>query len=166
VLGTSRPGRLRPALPDGRADAGELLDGPIAARTVASGIPTMLQLALAYHSAGYKGDSTAVLAGVNAQHGLHHIEGTHRQSGFLHVFGHAEQAAAYYGYLWSQVLGDDMCTRFEVAGPLDPATGAGYRRTVLERGGTTDATLMVRDFLGRAPSSTAFLRWTGLTGLG
>jgi thimet oligopeptidase len=149
---------------------GELLDGLMAARTVASGVPTMLQLALAtldlaYHSAGYEGDSTAVLAGVYAQHGLHHIEGTHRQSGFLHVFGHAEQAAAYYGYLWSQVLGDDMYTRFEAAGPLDPATGAAYRRTVLERGGTTDATVMVRDFLGRAPSSAAFLRWTGLPGL-
>lgn len=148
---------------------GELLAGLVAARTAASGVLTMLQLALAtldlvYHSDKYQGDSTATLAAVYAQHGLQHIEGTHRQSCFLHVFGHAGQDAAYYGYLWSQVLGDDMYTRFEAAGPLDPATGAAYRRTILERGGTTDANQMVRDFLGRAPSSAAFLRGIGLTG--
>lgn len=44
--------------------------------------------------------------------------------------------------------------------------GAAYRRTVLERGGTTDANQMVRDFLGRAPSSAAFLRGMGLPGQG
>ena len=27
--------------------------------------------------------------------------------------------AGYYGYLWSQALGDDMYTRFEETSPLD-----------------------------------------------
>ncbi len=144
----------------------KLLAGLIAAKNVSSGILTMQKLArstldLAYHSAGYGGDSTATLADVYAQHGLRHMKGTHLQSGFIHLFGYD---AAYYGYLWSQVVGDDMYTRFEAAGPLDPATGAAYRRTVLERGGTTDANQMVRDFLGRSPSSAAFLRGIGLTG--
>jgi thimet oligopeptidase len=146
---------------------GELLAGLLAARTAGSGVRTMQHLArarldLAYHSAGYGGDSTATLADVYAQHGFRHLEGTHLQSGFHHLF--AGYDAAYYGYLWSQVLGDDMYTRFEATGPLDPATGAAYRRTVLERGGTTDPNLMVREFLGRAPSSAAFLRGIGLTG--
>jgi thimet oligopeptidase len=144
----------------------ELLAGLIAAKTAASGVRTLQHLSLttldlAYHSAGYEGDSTATLAEVWAQHGILFIEGTHLQSGFLHLFGYD---AAYYGYLWSQVLGDDMYTRFEAAGPLDPATGAAYRRTVLERGGTVDANLMVRDFLGREPSNAAFLRGIGLAG--
>lgn len=142
----------------------KLLAGLIASRYAASGVLTLQDrsratLDLAYHSAGYGGDSTATLAEVYAQHGLRHIEGTHLQSGFIHLFGYD---AAYYGYLWSQVMGDDMYTRFETAGPLDPATGAAYRRTVLERGGTVEANLMVRDFLGREPSSAAFLRWIGL----
>jgi thimet oligopeptidase len=144
----------------------ELLAGLIAAKKVASGVLTLQGLSratldLAYHSARYGGDSTATLAEVYAQHGLRHLEGTHLQSGWVHLFGYD---AAYYGYLWSQVLGDDMYTRFEEAGPLDPATGAAYRRTVLERGGTVGSDLMVRDFLGREPSNAAFLRGIGLTG--
>jgi Zn-dependent oligopeptidase len=59
-------------------------------------------------------------------------------------------------------MGDDMYTRFEAAGPLDPVTGAAYRRAVLARGGTVDGGVMVRDFLGREPNSAAFLREIGL----
>jgi thimet oligopeptidase len=144
----------------------DLLAGLIAAKTAASGVHTLWQLAfatfdLAFHSPGYGGESTATVAEAYAQHGLTHIEGTHLQSGFLHLFGYD---AAYYGYLWSQALGDDMYTRFETAGPLDPTTGAHYRHTVLERGGTIDAQAMVREFLGREPSNAAFLRGIGLAG--
>jgi thimet oligopeptidase len=145
---------------------GELLTRLIAAKTAASGVLTLQQLFrttldFAYHCAGYKGDSTAVLAEVYAQHGFGYVEGTHMQSGFIHLFGYD---AAYYGYLWSQVMGDDMYTRFEAAGPLDAGTGAVYRRTVLEPGGTVGGDVMVRDFLGREPSNAAFLRGIGLTG--
>jgi thimet oligopeptidase len=144
----------------------ELLAGLAAAKTAASGVLTLWQLAfatldLAYHSADYAGDSTATFAEVYNRHGLAHIEGTHLQSGFTHLFGYD---ATYYSYLWSKVLGDDMYTRFEAAGLLDPDIGAHYRRTVLERGGTVGAEVMVRDFLGRAPSNDAFLRDIGLQG--
>jgi thimet oligopeptidase len=142
----------------------QLLNGLAAAKTAASGVLTMWQLAFAtldatYHSAHYAGESTATFAKVYTQHGLAHIEGTHPQSGITHLFGYD---AAYYSYLWSKVLGDDMYTRFQVAGPLDPATGAHYRRTVLERGGSVDAEAMVHDLLGRDPSHDAFLREMGL----
>ena len=68
----------------------ELLAGLLAARTAASGVRAMQQLAratldLAYHSADYGGDSTATLADVYAQHGFRHLEGTHLQSGFHHL---------------------------------------------------------------------------------
>ena len=142
----------------------ELLSGLIAAKNVASGFNTMWQLAFAtldfaYHTTAYAGDSTATVAQVYARHGLDHLEGTHLQSGFSHLFGYD---AGYYGYLWSQAIGDDMYTRFESSDPLDPATGANYRRAVLERGGSVDAGVMVREFLGRDPSNTAFLRGIGL----
>ena len=158
-------GRLARHYRTGEPMPQELLSALVSARTVGSGIHTMWSLAfttldLAYHSAGYTGDSTSTLAEIYAQHGLEHIEGTHLQSGFPHLFGYE---AGYYGYLWSQAIADDLYTRFEAAGPLDAATGAQYRRTILERGGSVDAAVMVREFLGREPSNAAFLRGIGLT---
>ncbi|HMO95449.1 MAG TPA: M3 family metallopeptidase, partial [Tepidiformaceae bacterium] len=91
--------------------------------------------------------------------GFPYTPGTHFQSGFGHLFGYD---AGYYGYMWSHVFGDDMYTRFEEAGPLDPATGMHYRKTILERGGTVDGDQLVRDFLGREPNNEAFLRGLGL----
>jgi thimet oligopeptidase len=70
--------------------------------------------------------------------------------------------AGYYGYLWSQVFGDDMFTRFEATDPLDEATGRDYRAKVLARGGSVDGSVMVREFLGREPNQDAFLRGLGL----
>lgn len=144
----------------------DLLTALRSAKTAVSGVQTMWQLAFAtldfaYHSDRYAGDSTTTLAQIYARHGLDHLEGTHLQSGFSHLFGYD---ASYYSYLWSQAIGDDMYTRFEEAGPLDPSTGAHYRRTILERGGSLDAGAMVREFLAREPSNTAFLRGIGLTG--
>lgn len=141
-----------------------LLNGLIAAKNAGSGLRTMWALAysaldLAYHLPEYAGDSTATLIDVYARHGMEYQEGTHLQSGFPHLFGYE---CGYYNYLWSQAIGDDLYTRFEAAGPLDPATGAQYRRTVLERGGSVDADVMVREFLGREPSNAAFLRGIGL----
>ena len=147
----------------------DLLTALRSAKSAASGVQTMWQLAFAtldfaYHSDQYANDSgsstTTTVAEIWARHGLDHLEGTHLQSGFSHLFGYD---TSYYSYLWSQAVGDDMYTLFEAAGPLDPATGAHYRRTVLERGGSLDAGVMLREFLGREPSNTAFLRGIGLT---
>lgn len=142
-----------------------VLDSLIAARNVGSGVGTLLQilfatLDFAYHSPGFAGDTTAMLRETHERVGFPYVAGTHFQSGFGHLFGYD---AAYYGYLWSLALGDDMYTVFEEAGPTDPATGARYRRTVLERGGSVDGTVVVRDFLGRDPDNAAFLRHLGLT---
>ncbi|WP_042391967.1 M3 family metallopeptidase [Streptacidiphilus carbonis] len=154
----------------GEALPEQLLAGMVAAKNVDSGLATMRQLYfsaldLAYHSPGFDGDSTAVLKEVSERYGFTHLEGTHFQSRFSHLFGYE---AGYYGYLWSQTLGDDMYTRFTEAGPTeagttDPGPGLAFRRTVLERGGTVDGDQLVRDFLGRAPNHDAYLR--GLGGL-
>lgn len=141
-----------------------LLDSMIAAKTASSGITTLRQLYfgildMAYHSPGFEGDSTATMRELHPVTGFPYPDGTHFQSGFGHLFGYD---AGYYGYMWSHVFGDDMYTRFEDAGPLNPVVGADYRRLILERGGTVDGDQLVRDFLGREPNNRAFLRDLGL----
>jgi thimet oligopeptidase len=136
----------------------------IAAKNLNSGVATLRQLFFAsldfaYHSPGFAGDSTATVRELHPITGFPYSAGTHFQSGFGHLFGYD---AGYYGYLWSHVFGDDMYTRFEASSPLDRATGARYRGTILERGGAVDGDQLVRDFLGREPNSDAFLRGLGL----
>lgn len=142
----------------------DLIDAMVAAKNLDSGVMTLRQLLfatldMAYHSPGFDGDTTTTLRDLHAISGFPFPEGTHFQSGFGHLFGYD---AGYYGYLWSHVFGDDMYTRFEAAGPLDAATGAAYRQSVLERGGTVDGQELVHGFLGREPNNEAFLRGLGL----
>jgi len=87
-------------------------------------------------------------------------EGTFFPASFGHLFGYD---AGYYGYLWSEVYGDDMWSRFEAEGVTSPAVGADYRRTILEPGGSRDALDLLREFLGREPDQRAFLAELGLT---
>lgn len=53
-------------------------------------------------------------------------------------------------------------SRFLKEGLLNTATGLSYRREVISRGGSVDATVMLRNFLGREPNDEAFLRSKGL----
>jgi thimet oligopeptidase len=142
----------------------DLLDAMIRAKNVSSGIQYLRQLLFArldfaYHSPGFSGDTTTVLKETYPVCGFPYPEGTHFQSGFGHLFGYD---AGYYGYLWSRVFGDDMFTRFEHAGVLDRSTGLEYRRKILERGGSVDGDVLVRDFLGREPNTDAFFKELGL----
>ena len=94
--------------------------------------------------------------------GLPYPEATGFLAGFAHIIGGYD--AGYYGYLWSEVYGDDMFSRFEQEGVTDPGVGRDYRRAILEPGGTRDAIDLLRDFLGREPDDRAFLRKLGLGG--
>ena len=64
----------------------------------------------------------------------------------------------YYGYLWSKVFAEDMAERFKELGMLNPEAGAWYREKVLSRGGSADASDMLRDYLGREPKLDAYIR--------
>ncbi|HSJ29392.1 MAG TPA: M3 family metallopeptidase [Acidimicrobiia bacterium] len=86
-------------------------------------------------------------------------EGTFYPASFAHLFGYD---AGYYGYLWSEVYGDDMFSRFESEGVLSPLVGASYRREILEAGGTRSGMDHLHAFLGREPDSAAFLRKLGI----
>jgi thimet oligopeptidase len=117
------------------------------------------ELDMAYHSEGAKKDTTAIARDLHSISGFAAPPDTHWQTGFGHLFGYD---AGYYGYKWSEVFADDMFTRFEAAGPLNRELGLEYRRVVLERGGSVDGDVLVRDFLGREPTSDAFLKNLGL----
>ena len=92
--------------------------------------------------------------------------GLQEETFFPASFGHllAGYDAGYYGYLWSEVYGDDMWRRFEDEGVTNPTVGMEYRREVLEAGGSRDALDTLRAFLGREPDNGTFLRKLGISG--
>jgi thimet oligopeptidase len=81
------------------------------------------------------------------------------QASFGHLTGYQ---AGYYGYQWSLVYACDMFERFGAQGMLNPAAGMEYRQKILARGGTVDGQQLVREYLGREPDPSAYLRHLGL----
>ncbi|MGZ6259297.1 MAG: M3 family metallopeptidase [Candidatus Limnocylindrales bacterium] len=118
---------------------------------------------LRFHE-GVAPDLDAVAAEAEAVRLLPLHEGTFWPSAFTHIFGGYD--AGYYGYLWSQVYGDDLWSRFAAEGETDPAVGLAYRRAILEPSATRGAADLMRDFLGREPSPAAFFARIGLTPAG
>lgn len=144
----------------------EMLEGMIAAKNLGSGLSTEAQVFLgtmdmAYHTdEDGEVDTTAVRAEVYAETRLFPaIEGLFGQASFGHLVGYH---ASYYGYLWSLVYAQDMFSRFEAEGVMNKETAQEYRRMVLARGGTVEAMDLIKDFLGREPSTEAFMRHLGL----
>jgi thimet oligopeptidase len=80
---------------------------------------------------------------------------------YFHLsFGHLDgYSAVYYTYMWSLVIAKDLFTPFQAEGLMNPAPALRYRRAVLEPGGTQDAALLVKDFLGREYGFDAYARW-------
>jgi thimet oligopeptidase len=89
-------------------------------------------------------------------------EGTFALASFGHLMGGYD--ASYYGYMWAEVFGDDMFSRFEAEGVTNPEVGMAYRNEVLAKGGTLDADEMLLNFLGREPNKKAFLKKLGIEG--
>jgi thimet oligopeptidase len=142
----------------------EMLAGLVAAKNLNSGIRWLRQvyyasLDMAYHGPGDHKDTTKIMRKLHPICGFPYLEGTHMQAGFGHLFGYD---AAYYGYLWSKVYGDDMYTAFEEGGILNPEVGMRYRHEIYEKGGTLDGIDLIRNFLGREPNNKAFLKDLGL----
>ena len=83
----------------------------------------------------------------------------------LAAFGHllGGYDAAYYGYLWAEIIGDDLFSRFENEGVLSNSVGVDYKNKILRPGGTVPAEIMVKDFLGRKWNDEAFLSQKNLS---
>lgn len=84
---------------------------------------------------------------------LGHVEGTMFPASFGHIA--SGMTAGYYGYLWSEALALEMLSPFR-PNMLDPIVGARFRRSVLSQGGQEEEIDLVRDFLGREPTSETF----------
>ena len=78
----------------------------------------------------------------------------HRPPHFAHVFSGGGYAAAYYSYMWSEVLDADAFEAFEETGDIfDPATAKRLRETIYAAGGARDPADAYKAFRGRLPSA-------------
>jgi peptidyl-dipeptidase Dcp len=87
----------------------------------------------------------------------------YRSAYFNHVFAGA-YSAAYYSYIWSEVLDADTVDWFTEHGGLQRCTGETFRRELLARGGSVDAMEAYRAFRGRDPEIAPLLARRGLAG--
>jgi peptidyl-dipeptidase Dcp len=86
----------------------------------------------------------------------------HRAPHFQHIFS-GGYSAAYYSYLWSEVLDADGFEAFEEAGDIfDPAVARRLHDFVYAAGGARDYDAAYQAFRGRAPQPGALFRKRGL----
>lgn len=90
-----------------------------------------------------------------------HNPGSNLSCSFSHIFA-SGYAAGYYSYLWSKILDADAFEEFLRDGILNPKTAGRYRREVLARGSEVEPLELFRNFCGRDPEITPFLRREGL----
>jgi Zn-dependent oligopeptidase len=142
-----------------------LVEGLVAARQLNDAMWHLRQIQFglldqALHGPEEEKDLDAILLESTAVSLLPHQEGTFHPASFGHLMGGYD--AAYYGYIWSEVFGDDMFSRFEDEGITSPQVGRAYRELVIGRGGSVDPDDMLVAFLGRKPNNEAFLRKVGI----
>ncbi|MGB6566956.1 MAG: M3 family metallopeptidase, partial [Xanthobacteraceae bacterium] len=86
----------------------------------------------------------------------------HRPPHFAHIFSGGGYAAAYYSYMWSEVLDADAFAAFEETGDIfDPATAKRLRDCIYAAGGAQEPADAYKAFRGRLPSADALLRKRG-----
>ncbi|KAG5446122.1 Thimet oligopeptidase [Clonorchis sinensis] len=148
----------------------ELLDRLLASRKATAGLFYTRQVLLAtfdqaIHTTHWNSDPYEVY--VEFSRKLCDIDptpGTCVPASFGHLAGGYD--ARYYGYLWSEVFSADLYeSRFRRApdgGCLSKTVGREYRTKILQPGGSKDASDMLRDFLGRDPSNSAFFKLLGI----
>ncbi|NBX93542.1 MAG: hypothetical protein EBQ85_09970 [Proteobacteria bacterium] len=143
----------------------EMVDKMLAAKTLNQGLHYLRQVAFAsidleLHSQPQSDSSSVYNKWIQTLLGIPVLEGTCPQASFGHLMGGYD--AGYYGYLWSEVFAQDMFTRFEKEGLLNPQTGREYREWILEPGGEKPPMDLIRGFLKREPNSDAFLKSLGV----
>jgi thimet oligopeptidase len=115
---------------------------------------------LALHATASEPDLEAAMRDSWQVTQLPYPEDTFFLAGFGHLMGGYD--AGYYGYLWAEVIGDDMWGRFAEEGITSPEVGAEYRHAILEPNGARIGGDLVSDFLGRPASIENYLRMRGM----
>lgn len=80
---------------------------------------------------------------------------------FSHVFDGGYDAG-YYSYLWAEVLSCDAFGLFEEKGIFNTQTGQDYINKLLSQGAAQPIEILFKNFRGRDPDITAFLKNWGL----
>ncbi len=154
----------------GEAMPEELVQRLIAARNFNKGFATVEYVACAvvdldFHSLTSPKaiDPTGFEAAARSRIGMpDEIAMRHRPPHFAHIFSGGGYAAAYYSYMWSEVLDADAFAAFEEAGDIfDAGTAKRLRETIYAAGGSQDPADAYKAFRGRLPSADALLRKRG-----
>ncbi|UUZ59276.1 M3 family metallopeptidase [Nocardioides sp. B-3] len=77
----------------------------------------------------------------------------YRSTYFHHIFG-GGYSAAYYAYLWSEIMDADTVAWFEGRGGMTREAGEHFRRTLLGPGGSVDAMDSYRTFPRERPPTS------------
>ena len=148
----------------------QLLQRLLAARNFNKGFATVEYIACAmvdldFHSLSQpeKIDSTEFEAKALSRIGMpDEIAMRHRPPHFAHIFSGGGYAAAYYSYMWSEVLDADAFAAFEETGDIfDPATAKRLREAIYAAGGSQEPADAYKAFRGRLPSVDALLHKRG-----
>ncbi|XDD49005.1 M3 family metallopeptidase [Leptospira sp. WS92.C1] len=83
------------------------------------------------------------------------------QNGFAHIFS-GGYAAGYYSYKWAEVMSADAFFAFVEKGVFDRNLSSAYFREILEKGGSENAMVLFKRFLGREPEVGSLLKLYGL----
>ena len=86
----------------------------------------------------------------------------YRTTYFNHIFS-SGYSAGYYSYLWAEVLDKDAFSIFEASGDVfNKELATKFKKTFLEKGGSEEPMILFKEFAGREPDNTAFLKGRGL----
>lgn len=83
------------------------------------------------------------------------------QNGFSHIFS-GGYAAGYYSYKWAEVMSADAFFAFVDKGVFDSELCDAYFTEILEKGGSENAMVLFKRFLGRDPEVGSLLKLYGL----
>ncbi len=153
----------------------DLLERLLAARTFNQGCATLeyvssalIDLDLHLQAAAPGFDIDAFERSALARMGMPaEIVMRHRPAHFEHVFAGGGYSAAYYSYMWSEVLDADAFSAFEEAGDIfDPATAKSLHDHVYAAGGAREPAELYKAFRGRLPTPDSLLRRRGLSEAG